>query len=201
MLTPVNSAPAPVPHLRPRAPRLRTTLGVCVVAALVALTGCQGSDPDADRATEEAPTSQQPTTPGEGGTPTDPFDGFEDLVVSGDAGVEKIALLSHSPGRGQVSRTARRVDVPAALQRFTERLPDPLAAKVQREVKRLRAGDGAATYAAVVEIGCAPPVGVRIDRVGAALRVRTESSTDTISCLVPVAYVLVFTAVPPPVTS
>ncbi|MGN0064768.1 MAG: hypothetical protein ACI379_11040 [Nocardioides sp.] len=168
------------------------------LAALVALTGCQSSEPEQSRATEDTMTPSPDETASPGGEPptTGPFDGFDKLVVSGDAGAEKISLVSHSSAKGQLSGTATRIDDAAALDQFNAQFTKPMRAKVTRAVREHRDGDGLATYVAVVEVGCAPPVGVRIDRAGDELTVRTESSKETISCLVAVTYVLVFAAPP-----
>ncbi|GAB3038485.1 hypothetical protein GCM10011376_33540 [Nocardioides flavus (ex Wang et al. 2016)] len=172
---------------------LSLTTRLTGLVLLGALSACaSGGD---DSATDPAGTTGETTgeTPGE--TPTEsssPTEGApEALRAVGSAGVTEVLLLQATEGGGSPSTLAFALDTEQAVDDFVVDLRAGLPAQVSAAVADLRS-PGATPYGSVVSTGCEPPRSVAVDAGEAGFEVVPALPRNTVECLAPVTYVVVF---------
>ena len=186
-----------------RRPALRTSLtAVALATALLGgLAGCgdetdpTSGPPDATDTVEPStgtPSESTTQTPTE--TPTEsPFDPSS-VELTGDAGATLVTVLSASDAGGEMSGLAMSVEGRQAVDDFVAPLDEPFANEVREALLTAKVPANTSLWAAVAHIGCEAPAAVVVDRGEAGFVVRSEPAKNTVECLVPVTYVVVFGA-------
>jgi len=172
-------------------------LAVTLSVGLAACTGDDGgdtaTDPDAssstpsptDSPTEETPTPSEP----------EPDPGTAETVdVIGSAGVTQATMVHATEVGGSASTLAFALDTDQAVTdfagQFDPSFEGPLGAAIGAESGL---APDATPYAATVAVGCDAPRSVAIDAGEAGFEVVPKLPRNTVQCLAPMTYVVVFT--------
>jgi hypothetical protein len=164
--------------------------------------GGTASDPAGTTSTSdtETPTQTPTETPTETPSPSEsPSEeptggaGSSPIRVRGSAGVTDAVVVDATEGGGSASTMAFALDTDRAVGAVVGGLQGGLPKEVAAAVDQLRA-PGATPYGAVVSTGCEPPRSVAIDAGEAGFQVVPQLPKNTVQCLAPVTYVVVFAA-------
>jgi hypothetical protein len=174
-------------------------LAAASLALLLPLSAC--GDETAPRAEEEAgaSSSAEPSdTPSASpsGSPSAPSGApgqSGPLPVTGDAGVERAVVVAGSEVGGQVSPLAFPLETRQERRDFGAVFQRGFGRKVAQAAREVDA-PGTTTWGTVAAVGCAAPSSVRIDAGEAGFQVAPRMPKNTVQCLVPVTYVVVFAA-------
>lgn len=138
-----------------------------------------------DNPTEEPSTSSAPPEAADGAPTTIP--------ATGSAGVTEATLVHATEGDGSPSTMAFALDTDRAVQDFVVGLRNGLRERVTAAVADVAQQASAATpYGAIVSTGCDAPRGVAIAAGEAGFEVVPKLPKNTVQCLAPVTYVVVF---------
>lgn len=194
--------------LRRSGVRIRTAAALSTTLATVALLGglsaCSddsggdtATDPDASSSTPSPSDDTSPETPSETPSETPQSDpgAVETIEVIGSAGVTQATMVHATEVGGSASTLAFVLDTDQAVDdfvgQFDPAFAGPLGAAIGAESGL---APDATPYAATVAVGCDAPRSVAIDAGEAGLEVLPKLPKNTVQCLAPMTYVVVFTA-------
>jgi hypothetical protein len=179
---------------------------VCLALA-VGLSACGSDDGDgtatdpAGSASTPSPSTSSPSdTPTEepsgSDVPSEPADGDPTTIpATGSAGITEATLVHATEGDGSPSTMAFALDTDRAVQDFVVGLRNGLPQRVTAAVADVTQQTSLATpYGAIVSTGCEAPLGVAIEAGEAGFEVVPKLPKNTVQCLAPVTYVVVFAA-------
>ena len=172
------------------------------LAAGLAACGGDGSD---DTATDPAASSSTPSpsesdepapeTPTDPGAPESGEGGLTTVPATGSAGVTEATVVHATEGGGSASTMAFALDSDRAVSDFVGQLEGGFGDTVKATVADVAEQAPAATpYGAVVAVGCQGPRSVAIDAGEAGFEVTPRMPKNTVQCLAPMTYVVVFSA-------
>lgn len=178
----------------------RSSAAVLASLALAAgLAGC-GSDDSDDTATDPATSSSPTQTPTETApeSPTDPTTepetgsgGQATIPATGSAGVTEATLVSATEGGGSASTLSFALDTEQAVADFAAQFDAGFGATVSTAASETNQ-QGATTYGATAVVGCDAPRSVAIEAGEAGFEVTAALPKNTVECLAPVTYVVLF---------
>lgn len=178
----------------------RSSAAVLASLALAAgLAGC-GTDGSDDTATDPAtsssptqtPTETAPESPTETTTEPDNGSGGQDTIpATGSAGVTEATLVSATEGGGSASTLSFALDTEQAVADFAAQFEAGFGATVSAAASETTQ-QGATTYGATAVIGCDAPRSVAIEAGEAGFEVTATLPKNTVECLAPVTYVVLF---------
>lgn len=145
------------------------------------------TDPSADPSSAESATAD-PTSEPAGVQQSGPVE------VTGSAGVEQAVVVSGSGVGGEVSPLAFPLETAQERRDFAAAFDTSFHRKVNRAARSLGGVDGTMPWGTAVAIGCEGPSSVTIDAGEAGFEVTPTLPENTVQCLVPVTYVVVFAA-------
>jgi hypothetical protein len=209
MQTPLS--PSLRSSLRPSGARPRSAPSVLAALVLAAGLSACGSDddgtatdpaaatgtPSPSETTEETPAETPTATPSESPSadPSDTAAGAVPIRATGSAGITDAVLVDATEGGGSPSTMAFALDTDQAVADFVVGLQGGLPSEVASAVAEVTDRSPDATpYGAVVSTGCEPPRSVAIDAGEAGFAVVPALPKNTVQCLAPVTYVVVFAA-------
>lgn len=199
--TPVSARPMHMMVPR-RRPVLRTSLVAAALSTVLlsTLAGCaDDAEPPSNAPTATETPEPSDTTPTE--TPTEtpsesstsPFDP-SGITITGDADASLVSVLFASEGGGDVSGIAMSAEGQMAVDDFVSPFSEELAGQVNDVAARNKAPEGTSLWGAVAHIGCEAPASIDVSRGEAGFEVKADPAKETVECLVPVTYVVLFFA-------
>lgn len=188
----------------PALSRSRRLAGLTGLAGLVLVGGLSacasgGDDSATDPYAPSTPSDTSSETAGETPTETPTEEPSDDAPATmravGSAGITEALLVEATEGGGSPSTLAFALDTDQAVDDFVVGLQAGLPEKVSAAVADLAEQSPDATpYGAVVSTGCEPPRRVTIDAGEAGFEVVPTLPKNTVECLAPVTYVVLFAA-------
>jgi hypothetical protein len=189
---------------RSGARRTRSLAALVTGLALAAgLAGC-GDDGTDDTATDPAASSSTPSpsasdepseTPTDTGAPETGEGGRTTVPAKGSAGVTEATVVHATEGGGSASTLAFALDSDMAVADFVGQLEGGFGDTVEATAADVaEQAPDATPYAAVVAVGCQGPRSVVIDAGEAGFEVTPRMPKNTVECLAPMTYVVVFSA-------
>lgn len=179
--------------LRRSGARTRSGL-VPVLASLLlgaTLAGCTDDDPDTATDPRGSTTSSPSPSPTEDVTPSQTP---TEVPATGSAGVTEATVLSGTDAGGSASTLAYVLDTEQARTDFAAQFSGGLAEKVFAELDAQETAAGAIPYGAVAAVGCDAPESLRIDAGEAGLEVTPQLPAETVQCVAPMTFVVLFAA-------
>ncbi len=187
--------------------RIRTAVALSTLAtvALVGgLTACSddsggdtATDPDASSSTPSPSDDTSTATPSETPSETPESDPgtVETIDVVGSAGVTQATMVHATEVGGSTSTLAFVLDTDQAVDDFAAQFDPAFAAPLGAAIgAESGLAPDATPYAATVAVGCDAPRSVAIDAGEAGFEVVPQLPKNTVQCLAPMTYVVVFTA-------
>lgn len=205
------------PTIAPTSPRrsgvrTRTAALLTMLALAAGVSACSGddggdtaTDPDAGSTStsDSASSTPSPSEDAPSETPTDtesePDGGSQGTAqtidVIGSAGVTQATMVHATEAGGSASTLAFVLDTDQAVTDFLGQFDPVFAPSIGAAIGAESAlATDATPYAATVAVGCDAPRSVAIDAGEAGFEVVPKLPKNTVQCLAPMTYVVVFTA-------
>lgn len=195
---------------RPSGARTRSVLAPVLASLLLgtALAGCADAEPDTatdpqgtttSGTTPEVEPSETPSeTPRETPSETTGDDSGSGMAqpvpATGSAGVAEATVVSATEAGGSASTLAFVLDTEQAREDFAAQFERDFGDTVLAQLDAQQAPAGALPYGAIAAVGCDAPESVRIDAGEAGLEVTPELPAETVQCLAPMTFVVLFAA-------
>jgi hypothetical protein len=198
MTTPLKTSPRRSGARRTR-PLAALVTGLVLATSLAA---CGDEDP-ADTATDPSASSTTPSpsdeptqTPSETSSTPEPDEGGQETIpATGSAGITEATVVHATEGGGSASTMAFALDTDLAVSDFVGQLEGGFGDTVRATVADVaEQAPDATPYGAVVAVGCEGPRSVTIDAGEAGFEVVPQMPKNTVQCLAPMTYVVVFSA-------
>lgn len=191
--------------LRRSGARTRTAALLTSLALAGGVSACSGdggddtaTEPDASPDSSSSTPSPSEDPPSE--TPTDQPEGTDHgtaqaIDVIGSAGITSATMVHATEAGGSASSLAFALDTDQAVDDFVAQFDSHFGTSIGAAIGAESAlAPDATPYAATVAVGCDAPRNVAIDAGEAGFEVVPKLPKNSVQCLAPMTYVVVFTA-------